>query len=388
MDKHQKIAIVLLPLLTIAILAGGMLLIERSTDAAVYSDGTYTGTGEGYNDKITVEVKIDGGKISSIELLEINDTPGLGDTAAMEIIERIIASQSTDVDVVSGATKTSNGTIQAVKVALGLQEATDEEATEEEATAPPEPMIFEDGIYEGSAAGYSEDGDIKVRVEVVEGKIVSIEILEISDTPTIGDTAAEATIESIMEYQSTDIDTVTGATVSSQGTINAVINAFSNGAISLEELEEMEEGTTEEVEEEVEVVEEETSEEPNQSQSSEEETEAVEEPQEQKPTLKDGTYVGEAKGYSEGYEGSIIRVAVTVKDGKVSRVELDRELAEKTQTKGFGDVAAQEVVDAVNSLNITLENISAIDGIDGMTGATESTDGAKKAIKNALDKAK
>ncbi|SDK85599.1 FMN-binding protein [Natronincola ferrireducens] len=208
MTKQQTIAIVILPLLAIAILFGGN-IIFGGPDSEFYE-----GTAEGYGGTIRVRVEMAEEEIVSIQILEINDTPGLGDTAADKVIERIIEAQSTDVDVATGATMSSLGTINAVKNALGIE---DEKAAE---VFAPFIITVEDGEYEGVAKGF--DGDIKVKAEVVDGKVTKIDLVEINDTEGLGDTAALKTLDKIIDTQSLEIDTVTGATASSKGVIDAV----------------------------------------------------------------------------------------------------------------------------------------------------------------------
>ena len=68
--------------------------------------------------EIKVKVTMDGDKIAKIEVLSHNETAGLADPALEQIPEAIIAAQSTSVDAVSGATKTSEALIAAVNDAL------------------------------------------------------------------------------------------------------------------------------------------------------------------------------------------------------------------------------------------------------------------------------
>ncbi len=79
---------------------------------------TTTGTGEGYNGDIIVEVTRDGDKITAIEVVDHSDTPGIAKRAISRVTGAIIEAQSTDVDTVAGATYTSEGIIQAVEDAL------------------------------------------------------------------------------------------------------------------------------------------------------------------------------------------------------------------------------------------------------------------------------
>ena len=77
----------------------------------------YIGVGYGIG-RIVVKVRMDGDKIGNIQYLELNDTLGICDPAITAIPAAIIESQSTTVDAVSGATRTSQGIIDAVNDAL------------------------------------------------------------------------------------------------------------------------------------------------------------------------------------------------------------------------------------------------------------------------------
>lgn len=110
------------------ILSTGILLNVTAINACAYADGTYTGSAEGYQDTITVEVVVTDGNIETITIVEANDDEPFI-TNAEGVIDSIISSQSTDVDVVSGATYSSKGIIKAV--ANALKNAEDVEVTEE-----------------------------------------------------------------------------------------------------------------------------------------------------------------------------------------------------------------------------------------------------------------
>lgn len=84
------------------------------------SSGTYTGKGRGGHSLIEVEVIVDDQqRINSINILNHNETPDIAAPAFDEIPRKIIEDNSTDVEVVSGATLTSEGIIEAVNGALG-----------------------------------------------------------------------------------------------------------------------------------------------------------------------------------------------------------------------------------------------------------------------------
>lgn len=83
-----------------------------------YKNGKYTGTANGFKPGLTVEVTISGGKITNIDIVDDNETPRYASMPMQVIPEEIIKSQSTNVDTVSGATRTSVGIINAVADAL------------------------------------------------------------------------------------------------------------------------------------------------------------------------------------------------------------------------------------------------------------------------------
>lgn len=89
----------------------------KSGDDNTYKDGEYEGIGKGFKGDVKVKVKISSGKIENIDVVSnIDDYEYF--IKAKEIIKDIISSQSTDVNVVSGATFSSNGILDAVDDAL------------------------------------------------------------------------------------------------------------------------------------------------------------------------------------------------------------------------------------------------------------------------------
>jgi uncharacterized protein with FMN-binding domain len=82
-----------------------------------YKDGTYEGVGEGMH-TIKVAVEVSGGKITKVEIKEQNETKGVAEPALEKIPAAIVEKNSPDVEVVSGASKASEGIMDAVKNAL------------------------------------------------------------------------------------------------------------------------------------------------------------------------------------------------------------------------------------------------------------------------------
>lgn len=84
----------------------------------MYKDGTYTAGASGYSPIMQVEVTLANDKITGIRILQHNETPGFYERVFNTIPAAIISSQSANVDVVSGASLTSNAIITAIKNAL------------------------------------------------------------------------------------------------------------------------------------------------------------------------------------------------------------------------------------------------------------------------------
>lgn len=82
------------------------------------SDGTYTGTSEGHNGLMTVDVTVENQEISDINIVSHLETDGLSDPAFEQVPEQIIDTNSLDVETVSGATFTSEAIVEAVNDAL------------------------------------------------------------------------------------------------------------------------------------------------------------------------------------------------------------------------------------------------------------------------------
>ncbi len=90
---------------------------NRQTDEQGRVSGTFTGTGQGKQGEIKVDVMIDQNQIQHIEILSHNEIPGF-DTAMVQMSDEILSKNSLQVEAVSGATYTSKGFLEAVQDAL------------------------------------------------------------------------------------------------------------------------------------------------------------------------------------------------------------------------------------------------------------------------------
>lgn len=214
--------------------AGSATSVAQVEDASAYKDGTYYGTGTGFGGTLKVQVDISGGKIAAIQILENNDGSEYISKAS-SIINAIISSQSTNVDTVSGATYSSVGIIQAVRDALSQAAVsgsdnsssnsnTNQSEKSDQATDVITGTVpYKEGIYYGTAEGYS--GDVRVAVVIQEHTIKAILITDTSDDESFFNRAMDV-VKNVIKKQNTDVDTVSGATYSSKGLINAIKNAL------------------------------------------------------------------------------------------------------------------------------------------------------------------
>lgn len=93
---------------------------EKPTEPEIvyqYKNGTFSGSGEGFEGTITVNVTIENDKITNISVVSASDDEPYW-SEGKGIISRIISAQSANVDTVSGATFSSGGILDAVKAAL------------------------------------------------------------------------------------------------------------------------------------------------------------------------------------------------------------------------------------------------------------------------------
>ena len=321
-------------------------------------DGVYKGTGTGYAGDITVSVQIKDKQIVSIDILSSSDDEAFF-SRAKAVIDKIIEGQTLDVDTVSGATFSSRGIISAVKNALtgekdnsttGQAQSGQTAAAAGSSTSVAkveDAAAYKDGTYYGSGTGFG--GPLKVMVEISGGKIASIQIVENSDGSDYISKAASL-IDSIIAKQSTNVDTVSGATYSSVGIIQAVRDALSQAAVN---------GTSDGTQDN-------NSNNSNNNSSSDDNNSTVT----GTVPYKEGIYYGTAEGYSGD-----VSVAVVIQEKTIKAILI----TENSDDEAFFN-RAMDVVKKVIKTQKT-------DDVDTVSGATYSSKGLLNAIKNALKQA-
>lgn len=210
---------------------------DYGIDASNLKDGVYTGSGQGFRSVITVAVTVSGGKIAAIEIVSAGDDEPYFSNAK-GLIGSVIAAQSTSVDTISGATYSSKGILVAIKNALeqSAGQAKSSSAASPASTpatsnkghvtlSPTETPAsgYIDGTYYGEGEGYKSA--IRVAVTVANGRISQIDIVSQGDDAAYF-SRAQSLVSSIVSKQTTAVDTVSGATFSSEGILAAVEDAL------------------------------------------------------------------------------------------------------------------------------------------------------------------
>ena len=117
---------------------------------------------------------------------------------------------------------------QAQRDAKDKDDAAKEDAEEADAADTEESddseNVYKDGTYTGSAQGFG--GTITVQVTLASDEITDIQVTSAPGEDSAYLSQGEGVISSIISAQSTDVDTVSGATFSSTGIINAVVDAL------------------------------------------------------------------------------------------------------------------------------------------------------------------
>lgn len=110
-------------------------------------------------------------------------------------------------------------TITKLQNELTQQETEDSAASDAEAASP-----YANGTYTGKARGYG--GTVSVAVTIQDGTITDVAIVSAKQEDTAYFDAAKGVIDEILEAQTTEVDTVSGATFSSNGILHAVADAL------------------------------------------------------------------------------------------------------------------------------------------------------------------
>lgn len=189
-----------------------LLSASMTAGAATFTPGTYEASAQGFGGAINVAVTVDEEAITAIEITGDGETPALGGAAIEQMSAAYVGQNDAEgVDGMTGATITSTAVKAAVGNALAQARGEAQEVAE---------IAFTPGTYEGTAAGYN--GDVVLSVTFSEDAIEAIEVVSSAETEHVGDVAYDILFPEIIEYTSTGVDAVSGATFTSRAVFNAV----------------------------------------------------------------------------------------------------------------------------------------------------------------------
>ena len=208
---------------------------EEALPKLPYADGVYVGSSRGYGGAVRVQVTMENGSITEVEILDASHETRQFLRRAKRLLTTVVETQSWEVDAVSEATYTSRGILGAVQNALTGEVVNNPLPPQPEPAAPlvveefTAPSTYLDGIYTAEAMGF--EGEITVQVTVAEDKITDIILLSAEDEEEYLSQAKQV-IPAILEGQSPNVDAVSGATYSSTGILNAVKLALAKAAVA------------------------------------------------------------------------------------------------------------------------------------------------------------
>ena len=334
-------------------------------------DGTYKGSANGYGGKVTVNVTVSKKTMTAIDVVSASGETDSFFNRAKGVIDEMLTAQSTDVDVVSGATYSSNGIIGAVKNALFGTESNNATAAAANAgnaagSAPSVSKVSEsgtwkDGTYTGSGKGFG--GTISVKVTVKDGKISAIDVTSASGETASYFSKAKGIIPKMISGQTTNVDAASGATYSSNGIITAVRNALSKAETGKSSTKKKKKKNKKNK---------------KKNSSSDSNNNNNNAPAE---GYEDGTYTGSAACSGEQFKEYSVTANVTIKNGKISAVEISS-TAKGTNLKQF---MSRDEIKNLPSLIVSKNGTS---GVDAVSGATYSSHAIFNAVNDALSKAK
>ena len=204
-----------------AILGNQQANADEAPSEDALTDGTYTATAPGFAGDVTVTIEVSAGSMASVSAEAPSDTPDRGGKAATVLADAIQQAGGTGgVDTYSGATVTSNGIIQAAEDCLA-------QAAGQTTDIPP--VAMKAGIYVGEGMGFNWFEPVRVKIEVDESSLLSVEVIEKGlnrEEPLILKSVEDRMLPRMIEAQSVKVDSITGATSSSAGVKAATEDAL------------------------------------------------------------------------------------------------------------------------------------------------------------------
>ncbi len=202
---------------------GGYMVVGQSGDE-IYGSNVYTWKINGATDTVIL-------KFDAQNRLAWNQAYGVANHG--EWFNSVIEKENGDFIIVGETNRTnSDGLIDA---SVWTSFAAEGDPLPKKEDEEDENISYADGVYTGSGTGYNSDEPVVVSVEIQDGKIKSVSYVSSKDTASYM-RKAQALLTNIVDAQSADVDTVTGATYSSRGLKRATADALKKAAAKAAEL--------------------------------------------------------------------------------------------------------------------------------------------------------
>ena len=174
---------------------------SESTDKN-YREGTYSSTTRGLGGDITVTIQFSKTAITDVKVVGDKETPEEGGLAVKELPGKILKAQSAEVDVVSGATVSS----EAIKAAAA-------DCIAQASGAAGKAPSYKPGTYKATVRGHN--APITVATTFSGASIVSVVVEDQHETKRVGEVAVAEMPKRILAAQSLAVDGISGATITS-----------------------------------------------------------------------------------------------------------------------------------------------------------------------------
>ncbi len=328
---------------------------EASTEAAAmassasgsYTPGTYTAEAQGIESTVTVTGTFDETALTDVQIDVSGETAGLGAEVGAPLSESILSAQSSDVEGVSGATITSDAVKNAMndvfaQASAGGEAVAEEASTEAATMASSASGSYTPGTYTAEAQGI--ESTVTVTGTFDETALTDVQIDVSGETAGLGAEVGAPLSESILSAQSSDVEGVSGATITSEAVKNAMNDVFAQASAGGEAV--AEEASTEAAE------------------MAEAET-AAEAAMDADEETSGKTISASAQGME-----SIVKVIATFDGDKL--VDLQIDVSGETPDIGAaaGDPLAESILAAQSA------------DVEGVSGATVTSDAVKAAMAN------